>query len=37
MWMYYALDEKQRNEFNHLFGKLKKEQEYGLAPIERKI
>ena len=37
MWMFYALDEKQRSEFGQLFGKLKKEQEYGLEPIERKI
>ncbi|MCL5427763.1 MAG: hypothetical protein M1321_01120, partial [Candidatus Marsarchaeota archaeon] len=37
MWMFYALDEKQRSEFSQLFGKLKKEQEYGLEPIERKM
>ena len=37
MWMFYALDEKQKSEFSQLFGKLKKEQEYGLEPIERKV
>jgi hypothetical protein len=37
MWMYYALDEEQRNDFNHFFVKLRKEQEYGLEPIERRV
>ncbi len=36
MWMFYALNERQREEFSQLFGKLRKEQEYGLEPIERK-
>lgn len=30
MWMFYALDEKQRNEFGQMFNKLRQEQEYNM-------
>ena len=34
-WMFYVLDEDKRKDFLTYFNKLKKDQEYGLEPIER--
>ncbi len=34
-WIFSALDEKKKREFLTYFDKLKKDQEYGLEPLER--
>ncbi len=35
MWIFSALDERKRKDFVTFFEKLKKDQEYGLEPLER--
>ena len=35
MWIFSALDERKRKDFITFFEKLKKDQEYGLEPLER--
>lgn len=35
MWMFHALDDKQREDFPHVLTQLKKEQQYDVLPAEK--
>lgn len=37
MWLFYALGQDERNEYNDLYNKLKKEFAYSLEPMERAV
>ncbi|MCL5100916.1 MAG: hypothetical protein M1122_03115 [Candidatus Marsarchaeota archaeon] len=37
LWLFYAVDKKEREEYLRVFGKFKKNFEYGLEPMERVV
>lgn len=37
MWFYYAVDQRDREEYNAIYNELKKQLAYGLEPMEKRV